>query len=133
MICFFVEHFGLQIVDEDDLTYDLSEVMKTGGVTGNTTGILRNNNSLIDMSSRVDQLVSFCLFNCYEISNSHHQFCESGDSGSVVFLCNENGIKTNKAIGIAVAVDRYGKNRSAFACNIREIVRAFNIVVAEQD
>lgn len=118
-------------MDEDDLTYDRSEVMKTGGVTGNTTGILRNNNSLIDTS--VDPSVSFLLFNCYEVSNNGNQFCERGDSGSGVFLCNENGIKTNKAIGIAVAVDRYGEDRSTFACNIREIVRAFNIVVAEQD
>ena len=116
-------------MDEDDLTYGLSKVTKTGGVTGNTTGILSNMNVMAGLTLREDCSICFPFYNCFEISNNNHQFFANGDSGSGVFLCNENGIRTNKAIGIGVAI----RNNSTLVCNIREIVRAFNIDVSEQD
>lgn len=116
-------------MDEDDLRYGHSTVMKTGGTTGNTTGILTNNNTQFKMEFNGNTSTCFILSNCYEISDNNHQFFAKGDSGSGVFLCNDKGIRTNKAIGIGVAI----RNNSTLVCNIREIVRAFNIDVSEQD
>lgn len=55
-------------------------------------------------------------------------FFDFGDSGSGVYLIDENG-SCNKALGIAFALitDKYDKTVETYVCSIRAIVNAFNI------
>ena len=117
---------------EEELKYGKTLVTKTGGVTGTTTGILKNNNIQFDMSEEEDTEISFVFKKCYEILDDKQQFFKLGDSGSGVFLFQENG-KNNKALGIGIAIGTNTSSKnSTFVCNIKEILEKFDIDVPQK-
>ena len=116
---------------EEELEYGKTLVTKTGGFTGTTTRILNDNIIQFDMSEDVGTSIFYVFKNCYEILDDKHQFFEIGDSGSGVFLCQENG-RTNKALGIGMAIGTNESKNSTFVCNIKEIVKTFNIDIPQK-
>lgn len=117
-------------MDEEELEYGKTLVTKTGGVTETTTGVLNHDNIMFDMSESKNSQRVFVFYKCYEIVDVRGtpKFFELGDSGSGVFLCRENR-KPNKVIGIGIGIGDENYRESTFVCNIREIIKAFDIVV----
>nr|XP_022308693.1 uncharacterized protein LOC111114603 isoform X3 [Crassostrea virginica] len=117
---------------EDDLTFDGETVVtKTGRTTGTSFGVLCYDTCVFRTNDPEVRGKYYSFPNCYGIidQDDNHPFFERGDSGSGVYLSQQNK-KTNKVlgIGIGIASDTDGSDVT-FVCNIIEIVRAFNIVI----
>lgn len=119
----------MQVANEDELKFDGSTlVTKTGRTTFTTKGKLHDDVPFLI----IPKCGVPCTFkNCYSIRNldpPEPPFFYFGDSGSGVYLIDENG-SCNKALGIAFALitDKYDKTVETYVCSIRAIVNAFNI------
>nr|XP_034317809.1 uncharacterized protein LOC105338984 [Crassostrea gigas] len=123
------EYSELQIADESILQFNVSRVMKRGGSTGETEGLLTGNT----LSVCVDKDFSFGGFyyfaRCFSIESIDRPFFEKGDSGSGVFLM-ENG-KPTKPLGIAFA--KLLINHNTAVCRIDKITEAFGLSVCQNE
>lgn len=127
---FFSAYNDLKIAEEDNLTYDGNTlVMKNGYMTSTTYGRLHD---LVDHIS-LDPCGIKCNFHdVYSICNLSSPldlpFFLPGDSGSAVYLIDENG-ECNEALGIGFGIMHDDENRTlyTYVCSIRTIVDAFDI------
>lgn len=117
----------LQIADETNLLFDSSKVMKIGGTTGETGGLLTGNTFSVCVDKDVG---GFYFFDrCFSIKSIGRPFFELGDSGSGVFLM-ENGRPT-KPLGIAFA--KHMISQKTAVCRIDKIVEAFGLSVYQNE
>ena len=122
-----LEHYNLQIAQEEDITFDgTMNVTKTGRTTFTTKGRLGEQVDFVSIPNRAGGFSHF--ENIYSIRNllPSEPFFEPGDSGSGVFLIQENG-QNNKALGIAFAYDI--DNVQTLVCSMKDIVNTFHICV----
>lgn len=117
----------LQIADETNLLFDSSKVMKIGGTTGETGGLLTGNTFSVCVDKDVGGFYYFAR--CFSIESIGRPFFELGDSGSGVFLM-ENG-KPTKPLGIAFA--KLMINHDTAVCRIDKIVEAFGLRVCQNE
>lgn len=119
----------MQIADENILQFNVSKVMKRGGSTGETEGLLTGNT----LSVCVDKDFSFGGFyyfaRCFSIESIDRPFFEKGDSGSGVFVM-ENG-KPTKPLGIAFA--KLMINHNTALCRIDKIAEAFGLGIYQNE
>lgn len=120
----FVSEFSeLNIVNEDDIQCERTTlVSKKGRSTKVTIGILSENTISIKLNN-IWFKNCFCIYNY----NDSETFFKEGDSGSGVFLIDEEG-ESKKALGIAFAFSR----TETCVCDIRNIVQAFDIACYEE-
>lgn len=101
-------------------------VKKKGRATGETEGILVSDISTVFVTDTTSPIspIRYRFDYCYEIKNRYAgvKFFEPGDSGSGVYLIDNEGRK--KAIGIAFA---HRFDGTAYACRIEQITKAFNV------
>lgn len=119
----------LQIADETNLLFTSSKVMKRGGTTGETEGRLTGNT----LSVRVDKdpnVGGFYYFSrCFSIDICDGPFFEKGDSGSGVFLMENE--RPTKPLGIAFA--KHMISQKTAVCRIDKIVEAFGLSVYQNE
>lgn len=120
----------LQIADETNLLFTSSKVMKRGGATGETEGRLTGDN----LSVCVDKGPNVCGFfyrfsRCFSIDISDGPFFEIGDSGSGVFLMENE--RPTKPLGIAFA--KHMISQKTAVCRIDKIVEAFGLSVYQNE
>lgn len=101
-------------------------VKKRGRTTGDTIGKLVEDNFSVRIYCRVDEYYEFK--NCFGVQKINNEtiFFDQGDSGSGVFLIDEND-SSLKPLGIAFA-SFYSET---VVCKIGQIVDAFNVSVYE--
>lgn len=118
----------LQIADGTNLLFS-RKVMKRGGATGETEGRLTGNT----LSVRVDKdpnVGGFYYFSrCFSIDSSDGPFFEKGDSGSGVFLMENE--RPTKPLGIAFA--KHMISQKTAVCRIDKIVEAFGLSVYQNE
>lgn len=119
----------LQIADETILLFDLSKVIKRGGATGETEGLLTGNTFSVCVDKDFNFGGFYYFARCFSIKSIGRPFFERGDSGSGVFLM-ENG-KPTKPIGIAFA--KLLINHKTAVCRIDKIVEAFGLSVYQNE
>ncbi|XP_078327892.1 uncharacterized protein LOC111115434 [Crassostrea virginica] len=121
-------HLELQIAKENELSFDGSTIVtKTGRTTSTTKGILKSEVSIVQIPNQFGGV--FVFENVYSIENlpqPEPTFFRAGDSGSGVYLFEENG-KCNKALGIAFAYMFSADDFETYVCKMGEVVKAFNI------
>lgn len=132
-LSFLSAHNGLQLADEDNLTFGgITLVTKTGSETSTTKGRLHDVEDHICFNHcgvKCDFHDVYSVCNLPEV-NSH--FFLPGDSGSAVYLIDENG-DSNKALGIGFAIMQDEEHRIyTYVGSIRTIVDALNVDVTAE-
>lgn len=125
---YFADIKKVQIADGRNLRFDRSiKVFKRGGTTGETEGYLSDDSLSVCLDFTNG---GFYFFDrCYGVENINSSFFEPGDSGSGVFLI-ENEIPT-KPLGIAFAFHK--RSQTTAVCRIDKIVDAFNLSVYQYE
>lgn len=124
-----VEYSELQIADETILQFNVSKVMKRGGSTGETEGLLTGNTFSVCVDKDFNIGGFYYFAKCFSIKSISRPFFERGDSGSGVFLM-ENGTPT-KPLGIAFAKLLIRHNTAV--CRIDKIAEAFGLSVYQHE
>lgn len=117
----FTEKEVLQFVKREKLANEVRVlVTKTGKTTKKTYGYLTNDVMLADISIpgflKKNSLPELCIV---ENRNEKERFFEKGDSGSGVFVVDEDQREKVLGIGIAVSDD---EKHEAYVCKIDKIV-----------
>ncbi|XP_034317808.2 uncharacterized protein [Magallana gigas] len=123
------EYSELQIADENILRFNVSKVMKRGGSTGETEGLLTGNTLSVCVDKDFSSGGFYYFARCFSIESIDRPFFEKGDSGSGVFLM-ENG-KPTKPLGIAFA--KLLINHNTAVCRIDKITEAFGLSVCQNE
>lgn len=123
------EYSELQIADETILQFNVSKVMKRGGSTGETEGLLTGNTFSVCVDKDFNIGGFYYFAKCFSIKSIFRPFFERGDSGSGVFLM-ENGTPT-KPLGIAFAKLLIRHNTAV--CRIDKIAEAFGLSVYQHE
>lgn len=124
-----VEYSELQIADENILQFDVSKVMKRGGSTGETEGLLTGNTLSVCVDKDLSSGGFYHFDRCFSIESSGRPFFEKGDSGSGVFLI-ENGRPT-KPLGIAFA--KLSIKHITAVCRIDKIAEVFGLSLYQNE
>lgn len=124
-----VEYSELQIADENILQFGVSKVMKRGGSTGETEGLLTGNAFTVCIDKDLSSGGFYHFKNCFSIASSSRPFFEKGDSGSGVFLIENE--RPTKPLGIAFAKSSI-YNITA-VCRIDKIAEAFGLSVCQNE
>lgn len=124
-----VEYSELQIANENILQFNVDKVMKRGGTTGQTEGLLTGNTFSVCVDKDFNLGGFYYFARCFSIESIDGPFFEKGDSGSGVFLV-ENGRPT-KPLGIAFA--KFLINHNTAVCRIDKVVEAFGLSVYQNE
>ena len=96
----------------------VTRVTKQGRTTGHTTGVYSESGIYKVKDSFLQNANIY--FHCYKIDDVDDIFCESGDSGSGVFI-----EETKKAFGLLIANSDISPE--SLVCDIQEIVKLFEL------
>lgn len=124
-----VEYSELEIANEAILRFNESKVMKRGGSTGETEGLLTGNTFSVCVDKDFNIGGFYYFARCFSIKSIARPFFERGDSGSGVFLM-ENGAPT-KPLGIAFA--KLLIHNDTAVCRIDKIAEAFGLSVYQHE
>eukprot|EP00105_Crassostrea_gigas_P038340 XP_019922488.1 PREDICTED: uncharacterized protein LOC109618667 [Crassostrea gigas] len=123
------EYSELQIADENILQFNVSKVIKRGGSTGETEGLLTGNTLSVCVDKDLSSGGFYHFDRCFSIESIGRPFFEKGDSGSGVFVM-ENG-KPTKPLGIAFA--KLMINHNTAVCRIDKIAEAFGLSIYQNE
>lgn len=121
------ERERLPVVKDEELQFDrIIKVTKTGRSTGTTTGHLIDKN----FTFAVRQFFRFFSFyKCYLVANvsEDQDFIKLGDSGSGVYVIQNEETNTYLPLGIAFGLMTYGSK--AIVCKIDNVVEKLNLTI----
>lgn len=120
----------MQLADERSLVFNgTMYVKKRGRTTGDTIGKLVGDSMFVRVYSTQVHRESYDFENCFAVKQTDDDatFFERGDSGSGVFLIDEDN--SLKPLGIAFA----SFCSKTAVCKIRQIADAFNVSVYEDE
>ncbi|XP_078329133.1 uncharacterized protein LOC111112657 isoform X2 [Crassostrea virginica] len=127
-------HNGLQLADEDNLKFGgITLVTKTGSETSTTKGRLHDVEDHICFNHCGVKCHFHDVYSVCNLPEVNPHFFLPGDSGSAVYLIDENG-DSDKALGIgfAIMLDKKDHKVYTYVGSIKTIVDALNVdVIAE--
>lgn len=130
-VIYFLDNLPLQEADENNLEYDGSRsVTKRGRTTGDTTGKLVGDCMYVRVYSTQVPVGYYEFQNCFAVeqTDNSQRFFEKGDSGSGVFVIDDND-RSLKPLGIAFA---FYCSKTA-VCKIGQITNAFKVAVYDNE
>lgn len=126
-----LENINLHEADENNLEFDGSIlVKKRGRTTGDTTGKLVGSCMYVCVHSTQVPGRYYEFQNCFAVEDLKNgpRFFDKGDSGSGVFVIDEND-RSLKPLGIAFA---FYCSKTA-VCKIGQITNAFNLSIYDNE
>ena len=125
------KHELLEIAEPDFFASEDVHVMKKGTATGVTRGVYGG--FFMSTNVRFEKSPNgpfFTFENCYRIDDKKEQFFDNGDSGSGVFLLDEENLRV-KALGIAFA--RCPFHSATLVCKVKHIAESFSLTIIKDD
>lgn len=120
----------LPVVKDEELQFDKTiKVTKTGRSTGTTTGHLIGKNFTFAERKFGSPCRFFSFYKCYLIGNvsEDQDFIKPGDSGSGVYVIQNEETNTYLPLGIAFGLMAYGSK--AIVCKIDNVVEKLNLTI----